>query len=501
MTQPQALNVEKEELLARANELVAPIAGLPVDNPQAPCGLASTVAAAKQLALSADNMRLYLSVGERERQRLADSLRNAAKAYEESDESAEQAIASETSVRAVALGHANGDANSAMLRGTPAVASGADEFQDLLDRALQLEQQDQGAAFTRFADAWEKYQGALQEACHRFRPFQHWSGLANEAVESNFDAQRAWLDSMSSLCGQMASQARTVVTAQKWIRNEHIWYTDIKRSYNDILTMENVMLSSPNKMTRQQGQLALADMQKKSDGICAEYANKANLPLSPINPPRPPTAYPIDPPEPKPKPKPDVNPDRKTDVDSDPDPTPNPTPDIPDPIIPDTPDPGGDSGFPSTPAIPTTPPLGTPTMPPASDPAATGPLSGPLSGKSAPSLPGGAGGVKPASFGGAGAPNMPLQRALDADLAARPAGTAPGEASLGRGLAGAAGAMGGGAPVGGGQGAGQGQGAGKGKRVPGADEESLYTEDRAWTEGVIGFAPKKRGRSDGQKSD
>lgn len=98
LTQPQALSVEYQELMTRADEVEAAIPGQPAENPGAPCALAMVTAAAAQLALSADNMRLYLGVGDRERRRLAESLRNAAKAYEEVDESAEEAIDNGTSV-------------------------------------------------------------------------------------------------------------------------------------------------------------------------------------------------------------------------------------------------------------------------------------------------------------------------------------------------------------------------------------------------------------------
>jgi hypothetical protein len=108
---------------------------------------------------------------------------------------------------------------------------------------------------------------------------------------------------------------------------------------------------------------------------------------------------------------------------------------------------------------------------------------------------GGPGGVKPASLGGAGGgagiPKMPLQPATGGDAAPRPAAAAPGAATagLGKGLSGAGGMGGGmgGMPMGG-QG---GKGDAKGKRVEGADEDSLYTEERAWTEGVIGNRPRK----------
>ena len=65
-----------------------------------------------------------------------------------------------------------------------------------------------------------------------------------------------------------------------------------------------------------------------------------------------------------------------------------------------------------------------------------------------------------------------------------------GTAGLGKGLPGAGGMGGGmgGMPMGGQGGKG---GEGKGKRVQGEDDESLYTEERAWTEGVIGNRPRK----------
>jgi hypothetical protein len=55
--------------------------------------------------------------------------------------------------------------------------------------------------------------------------------------------------------------------------------------------------------------------------------------------------------------------------------------------------------------------------------------------------------------------------------------------------------MGGGMPM---HGAGHGQGGGsEKKRSPGtAPDETLYEEDRAWTEGVIGNRPRRRDTGD-----
>lgn len=86
MTQSQTVTVDQQEILNRANEVEAPMADPPTDVPITPCELTAAKNAAQQLVLSADNMREYLAAGAKERQRLATSLRNAAKAYGEVDE-------------------------------------------------------------------------------------------------------------------------------------------------------------------------------------------------------------------------------------------------------------------------------------------------------------------------------------------------------------------------------------------------------------------------------
>ncbi|WP_275578838.1 hypothetical protein [Mycobacterium riyadhense] len=86
MSQPQTLTVDQQEILARANEVEAPMAEPPTNVPAAPCTLTAAQNAAEQLDLSAENMRTFLAAGHRERQRLATSLRNAAKGYGEVDD-------------------------------------------------------------------------------------------------------------------------------------------------------------------------------------------------------------------------------------------------------------------------------------------------------------------------------------------------------------------------------------------------------------------------------
>src|SRR5437763_1067957 len=110
MSQPQTLTVDQQEILARANEVESPMSEPPSDAPLAPCGLKAASNAAQQLILSAQNMRDFLAAGARERQRLATSLRNAAKAYGDVDDESSTAL--------------SGDGNGTVQEASPAAGGG-----------------------------------------------------------------------------------------------------------------------------------------------------------------------------------------------------------------------------------------------------------------------------------------------------------------------------------------------------------------------------------------
>jgi ESX secretion-associated protein EspB len=499
----QTLNVEYQELMARADEIEQPLPTIPLTNPPGPCALSFVQDAATQIALSADSMRLYLKACEREWKSLAKSLRNAAKAYEEVDEGSAEAINKE--------GSASGGA-SASVGGDDAMSAFCDPDEDYVppppppppppfqypyyevrQAATDIEAGDQGLAFKAFAGEWDAFQRQFQRETYRFRPFTSWEGESRTLVEQNFELQRQWIYAMVQLCVNLGSQALRVVDAHKKARvlGQHVtygadgkyaidaehptsyevsqcdyWYKYYTQKYSEYLYMAISWYES---------------LQAKSETSLGIYVTNASIPLAPINPKAPPTATVINAPLVPPGP-------------NDPDKPDNPTnPDIP--IDPETPDPFDDSKLPDPTGMPSTPSAGMPTTPTAaSDTSALNDtLKDALKGGSG--LPTGAG-LKPASLGGGGGgmPSMPLQPAVDAGAAAGPAGAPPGAAaSAGRGMPGGAGAMGGGmggmAPMGGGQGQ---QNAGKGKRVQ-SDEEALYTEERQWTEGVIGNRPRKAG--------
>jgi hypothetical protein len=471
MTQPQMLNVETEELLARANELEASIPPPPSDNPQAPCDLKMAVLAAQQLAKSADNMRTYLQVGVvREWRKLAESLRDAAKAYEDIDENTAAALNTggnpgwETTP-----GRADDALDAVTLTPTPVVATGGpgDDYQDLKQRAWQLEQTDEGAAFDAFAEEWEAYRQRLLDAQHRFRPFLQWDGEATADVEQNFNSQRAWLASMAETCRTIASQARDVASAQRRALEERSGGTaSWSWKYNDLVALDKQYATTTDAGIKSWVRQQYGRLQKLSDATIDGYRTRADLRA--VDPPMPPRAYKFTPPA----------------APFDPGDIFQPAPGSGLPI---------DEQLPGMPSVPSVPSLGGPST---SDAALTDALTDATNASGqAPPLPTGAGsrGVKPASFGGGGVgggvPSMPLAPSVDAGSMSQAAAArdlaGPGRATPGAAMGGPGSGM---APMGA-PGAGQGQDR-KNKRRQ-SDDKELYTEDRPWTEAVIGISPEQ----------
>jgi hypothetical protein len=491
MTQPE-LKVELEELLARAKELEEPIPGMPTDNPLPPCDLALAEAAAKQLGLSADSMRLYLEAGERERLRLAESLINAAKAFEEYDEAAAEAITEDAPASAATPKQAD-EVDTSMLTDTETATGGAeDAYLSVRQAAMALREPDQGASFTQFSEQWTAYGLALEESLTRFRPFEDWEGESYAAVESSLEEHRQWTIQIAESCRKLAAQAPPVVEAHQVALAKHPtvedaefweysinWYNNTTPVPSRDLCMQKLGVKSLDDYytnnyggpdwaatgTRMMEEYAY--LQQKSEETLAEYAENGNLPLQRVNPKKPPGAYRISAPSDEP-----------------------------------LTDDGGDplaklsgEGLPTMPTMPTLPTMpsnmSTPEVPALSDAVLTGAAGG------SPKLPAGGLGMKAASIGGGGGgvPSMPLQPPVAAESAGSAAGRgAPNLAGAG------AGALAGGAAAGGRGGMGMAPMAGQGGKGQDSkaqraqqDEEALYAEDRPWTEAVIGNRRRKDG--------
>lgn len=462
MSQPQSMTVDQQEILNRANEVETPLpAGIdpPKNVPASPCELNAAKNAAQQLTISADNMRTALALGAKERQNLATSLRNAAKAYGDVDDDAATALNNDGSGSVAAESAGGADGSSARVQDTQSVAgAGGSDFTDLKTAATKLETGDQGVSVAGFAEVWNNYNLALQSDVKRFRPFDNWEGDAATACEASLDQQQQWIIHMAKLSASLAKQAQYLAQLHRWARQSHPTLADITK-------LEEL---SKDPAYKDQAIKLYAEYQQKSEQVLTEYTNKAAL--EPVNPPNPPQAIKIGPPPP---------PQEQG-------------------LIPSYLMPPSDGSGTSTGGMPATPMMAPSAGAGGGTPAGTSAELTSAAHQAAANLSKDPG-IKPMSLGGGGgggAGGAPLGEpaGLAGVDSVRPA-AAGDVAGLAQGKAGASSGMGGGGmgmPMGG---HGQGGGSSKSKGAQ-QDDEALYTEDRAWTEAVIG----NRRRQDSKES-
>ncbi|OBI86366.1 EspB family ESX-1 secretion system-associated protein [Mycobacterium asiaticum] len=455
MTQPQTVKVDQQEILSRANEVEAPMAAPPTDVPVAPSEITTAVNATEQIKLNAENMRMFLDVGARERTRLATSLRNAAKAYGDVDEEGAAALDNDGGeVAGESAGGVGGD-ESAGLEDTPQVAvAGDDGYSDIEVTAQKLAAGDQGASLSRMAEAWYKLSFAMQGDVKRFRIFKDWEGDAAEACEKSLDDHRIWIDYMAANATALAQQADYIAQLQARAFKAHPSAAAI------------ALVRQAAQEGNKEAVKTYAEYQKASETIMNDYNTRAANEIKAFKLEKPPKAIKIDPPPPPQTPGL-----------------------IPSQVMQVAAMTGGGSGSGMQPPM-MTPPTGGAG---GGMPSGVGSELTAAGREAAANLPKDLG-VKPMSLGGGGGggggmPSMPLAPATGAGggldgQSMRPAGAGDiaglGAAAAARGSGMAGGGMG--MPMGG-----HGQGGG-GSKSKGAqqDDEALYTEDRAWTEAVIG---------------
>lgn len=526
MTQPE-LKVELDELMKRAAELEEfadkLVADFPADNPLPPCGLPFVLEGTRDAWQVIDSDRNLLKEAADNLRDLAESLINAAKAYEEFDESAAEALDEETQVQEVVPDQAVQDTTSA--RDSQNSTSSLDEKwtgeAEPLKSAHQIyEGGDGGTGYSVFADELsEKYANWLNgevlkvssyETTGPFRGFAEWEGESATKVEADLETQRVWLKSFVEHCLDVAEKLNQVVVAYKLVtftssspswnvrRGFTLSFADANRAVKELAKHHSTNIHplpevvkyyrvDPNydawtasryvadnysdkglaKIIQKLQELSTAAQTEFKDK--AQYDGFASIEEAAAGgtglgrAPKP--SYTIDPPS-----------DTDTGTDTE----------VSDPSA----DAGlSDAGLPTMPSLPSDVPSDVPTD-------MSVPTDGMVGGVGAGSskLPaGGLGGMRAASVGGGGVPSMPLQP----PVAAEGAGSAAGRGGPNLG---GAGAMGGAAMGGrGGMGmvppmAGQG-GKGEDSKAKRAqqDEEALYAEDRPWTEAVIGNRRRKDG--------
>ncbi|WP_142400893.1 PPE domain-containing protein, partial [Mycobacterium marinum] len=282
MSQPWMLAVDPSEIVARATEVEAPIADPPGGAVLAACALDPAVAGAMQLALSAESMRAYLQSGTQARQRLAQFMRDAAKAYEQIDEGAATALGTDAHGIGAPPVPAGTDLAPVALSDTPTVAAAKypPDFTELKTAAQQLNKPDQGVSLKQFTHDWNAYNLTIQQALGRFRDFENWEGEAAAAVQAAFDQHRDWLRLMARLSTTMAKQASGLEQAHHWAIGQH-------PTLADITTLEE-LLRDPRVPDKKPLMKVYAQCQKKSEEVLTGYATRTIT--EPVQPPRPPAA-------------------------------------------------------------------------------------------------------------------------------------------------------------------------------------------------------------------
>ena len=505
------LKVEYDELIKRAAELEEfadkLVADFPAENPRPPCGVPFVLEVTEDIWNVIDSDRLDLADGADNLRYLAESLINAAKAYEELDESAAEALDEETQVSEVAPDQAGKGATQ-----TPDSQTDASFLQErwleetppVLKRAHQFyEGGDEGANYLSFAGQLKDYARWLNQevlSSGPFRSFKEWEGESATKVEAELDQQKTWVKSIAKHCLDVGDKADTVVAAYKkrfstkgWELSrdlEGILVNDfgaartvirLKKYYagegaalhpqprlvqyfKDALNDTKFTFDADDGFSNKGLGKIFAELERLSTEALTKFEEEAKYDgfksvdaggTMPGNPPK--VNFKIDPPK------------------EDTDPTDPGDTTLPD----DTTLPGG--GLPTMPEMPSDVPT---------DAALSDGVVGGVGAGSSKLPAGGLGGMRAASVGGGGVPLQP-------PVAAEGAGSAAGRGGTNLG---GAGALAGGAAMGGRGGMGMAPMAGQGgkgedskaKRAQ-QDEEALYAEDRPWTEAVIGNRRRKDG--------
>jgi len=214
MTQPE-LSVELDELLNKAKQLEAirfrePF---PLDKPSAPCQVAEAMDATQQIGDSHDSIVACLEDADKQLAELVDTLREAAKKFEEYDEAAAEAFNDDTTAPAAAEGTAKADTRPVTYDTTNYGGSWADGQTDVLVRARQIyETGDQGASMQTYAAALNKYAEYLNDlasltASPFLVHFKEWEGTAADSANKTLDGWVEPIKGLSADCAKLAKHA------------------------------------------------------------------------------------------------------------------------------------------------------------------------------------------------------------------------------------------------------------------------------------------------------
>jgi hypothetical protein len=507
------VRVETIDLRAKAIQINALQWSNPLtDNPLVvpPDQLSLSKTAVDNLKQNASFLYQNQDYGHREGTRLAESLNSVAQAYDDVDAAGEANLNGVGPPPTPVMPKTN-----AIPAPTPPAPMGAplglssDEYLDVEKAQQALSMGDHGASLREAAAAWTANGAALKTSAQTFQvKIQNWEGEAAEQAYGKFNEYGTWLSELGSTWEALAGEAMRISDAHVKTLIQH---TEVYQQYEALKAQMAAAIANGGSAAHTLG-LQMEQLQKESEEIRHGYAGEAAPhPVKPSTPP-PPSGVPTTPVtsngDPRKKTIPDGNAPSSPGAPGQAPPGGAPAPATPpgaaSPLSAGAPPAGGSqgSGAPSGGGSPSGGGAPSGGGSPSGGGAPGGGMPGGLPGggpKDIPRLPtdpslrpaaaagGGAGG----GSGGGGVPPMPLQPNVGG-VSVGPGSTTGGGGAAGPTAAGSAGGgMGGmgGMPM---HGAGQGQGGKEKKRTPGlAPDEDIYTEDRPWTEAVIGNRRRK----------
>ncbi|GLP78694.1 PPE domain-containing protein [Mycobacterium antarcticum] len=440
--------------------------------------------------------------GDREGDRLAETLQSVAEAYDLADASAAANIDGIGAPQTPKLNTIPAPTMPAPM-GSP-LGLTADEIGDVEVAQQQLSAGDHGASLREAAAQWMANGNALQASSQQFKvKIENWEGDAADQAYAKFVSYGEWLSQLGESWQKLAAEAMRISDAHVKALLNH---TPVYQNYEQLKSQMIAAIANGGSAAHTLG-LEMEELQRQSEEIIEGYSKEA-APQRVTPPTPPPSGVPAVPVTGNGKP-------RKSGPGSD-----FQTP----PGSGTGGGGGGGGGQPPSMSPPTASPLGadpagggapqTGESPAGAgagagggQPSGGGAPSGGAPGGGMPSLPGsgpedmpallddpslhpasadaggGAGGGSGGGAGGGGAGSIPLQPNVGG-VSVAPGPTAGGTGGGPAGAGGPGGAMGGG--MGGAHG-GQAQGGKEKRRTPGlSPDEDLYVEDRDYTEEVIG---------------
>jgi hypothetical protein len=505
-------------------EQIPPLANS--DTVQAPCGLYAAHIAAENLNRNARVLAEYQEWARAEKDRLAQSLSAAAAAYTKVDTLSEAAIEGGQPAGPISVTPDAPPPQPAPQVGAPPMASGSSDGSSSVPQTeADFNQPDQGASLLVAHASWTANALALSAVSATMHlDAVSWHSAAADAARQQFGQFGQWLGELGSCWFQLAGQADQIYAVHQRLRMEH---EEIALRYAQARLNAELAMRSLDQQAAAAWYAEMHRLQEQSDQLRAEYGQQARV--TTVTPPAPPTSssgrIPVtSSPDARKKEPRDGKPDQMKGGGENPSSGGGSV--------------AGGSGHPDQTGQPAAEPAVAPQSAD-SQPQSQGgspqsgggsPQSGggsPQSGGGSPSpgggspggMPGGLGGstpqdpelpkqpeMTPAALGGGGAggggagggggggvPKMPLSPAVSAETVAPAPSPASAPAPAPTGATGhpttGMGGMGG-MPMGA-HGGGQGQGKEKKRSAALSPDEELYTEDRAWTEAVIGNRRRK----------